>query len=321
MKVCHIMSGRYYKRKRKKTPQKAKVAFRGVNALSLAVVAVVAVLFGYCAYTYTGTVVPTMELLDGQPTFRFVDVGQGDCTLVTYHGDSVMIDCGPVSSGEIAANYAYTYAPVLDYLIITHPHEDHMGGAAEVLSTVVVKNLVLSDVTVDEKFFTEAIETAELYGTNIIWLSDEYSFEIGDISVEILDSFDFKYSDLNDASLVTKITVGETSLLVTGDAETTEENYLLKNCFDQLDCDILKVGHHGSRSSTGEEFLDAVSPETCVISVGQNNRYGHPTQEVMERIYDYGAEIHRTDLEGHVIIRGEYDEKEGLLAVLRRIFE
>lgn len=313
---------KYYRKKKKQKKQltRADIVRRVVIALFITAVVFVTGLFCYCAYRYTGTVLPTAELFDGQPTIRFVDVGQGDCTLVTFKGDSVMIDCGPVSSGDAAAEYVRMYAPELDYLLITHPHEDHMGGAADVLKTVKVKNLVISDIAVDEDFYTEALEAAEKRGTNVILIDGAYSFEAGEISVDILDSFGFEYDDLNDASLVSRVTVGETTLLVTGDAEMGEEGYLIEKCRDMLDCDILKVGHHGSRSSTTEEFLEAVSPEVCVISVGRSNSYGHPTEEVLERIEEYGAVIHRTDREGHVLVRGESEGSQGLLDIWKGIW-
>lgn len=308
---------KYYRKSRKKELTKAGIIKRVVIALFIVAMLFLVGLFCYTAYRFTGTILPTAELFDGKPTIRFVDVGQGDCTLVTCQGNSVLIDAGPCSSGEIAAEYVRMYAPVLDYFIITHPHEDHIGGAADVLSAVKVKTLVMSDITVDEDFFMDTIEAAQRQGTEIVWLSDAASFEIGEITVEILDAFDFEYDDLNDASLMTRVTVGETTLLVTGDAETGEENYLLENCRDALDCDILKVGHHGSTTSTSDAFLEAVSPETCVISVGRGNSYGHPAEAVTSRITAYGAELHRTDREGHVVLRGESEESRGLLAVWR----
>lgn len=311
---------KYYRKTKKRQLTKAEITGRVVIALFIASMLFLVGLFCYTAYRFTGTILPTAELFDGKPTIRFVDIGQGDCTLVTYRGDSVLIDAGPVSSGDIAAEYVRMYAPAVDYFIITHPHEDHIGGAADVLSTVKVKTLVMSDITVEDDFFANTIEAAQRHGTEIVWLDDTASFEIGDIKIEILDTFDFAYEDLNDASLMTRVTVGETTLLVTGDAETGEENYLLENCRDMLDCDILKVGHHGSKSSTGEEFLAAVSPETCVISVGRGNSYGHPADDVTKRIEAYGAELHRTDREGHVVIRGEAEGNQGLLAIWREMW-
>lgn len=261
----------------------------------------------YCIVSYikTGTFYPTPELLDGKPAMRFIDVGQGDSTLVTYKGDSVLIDAGPVSSGEVTAEYVRTYAPTLDYLIVTHPHEDHMGGVQYVLESVNVENLVINDVAVDEVFYTEALKNADKYGTNVIILDDGATFDAGEIHITIIDTFDLEYDDLNDSSMITRVDVGDTSILFSGDAERHEEKYALFVEETLLDCDILHVGHHGSKSSTCQEFLEAVSPEICVISCGRDNSYGHPTREVLDRIRAYGAEIYRTDRSGTVVLFGE----------------
>lgn len=315
------MPNRKYKRKKKKKPLTRDEIVR-ITVVSMLVLALgfTLGLFCLCSYKYTGTIIPTAELFDGQPTIRFIDVGQGDCTLITYKGDSVMIDCGTSSDGGTAAKNAMIYSPELDYLVITHPHEDHMGGAAEVLTTVNVSNLVISDISAADEFYTKALEAAEESGTNIIIPTDAYSFSAGEIGVEILDSFGFEYTDVNDASLVCRVTVGETTLLITGDAEDGEERFLMSSSASLLNCDILKVGHHGSRFSTSTDFLEAVSPEVCVISVGRGNSYGHPTKDVLDRIGDYGADIRRTDLEGTITIRGKAEDSRGLAGVWRELF-
>lgn len=266
--------------------------------------------YGTFAYRKTGTLMPTRELIDGRPTFRFVDVGQGDCTLVTYGGDAVLIDAGPASSGKKAAEYVRMYAPVLDYLIITHPHEDHMGGAEEILRHTRVEHLVLSDVTVEDGFFTDAIQAATRQGTEIIVLDDSAVYRAGDITVTILDVFDYDFEDLNDASMMVRIDAAETSLLITGDAEEGEEAYALTLGGNVLDCDILQVGHHGSATSSTDAFLKAVTPEISVISCGRNNSYGHPNAALLQRLTEAGAEIRRTDREGHVVIRGDLPDTD-----------
>lgn len=279
---------------------------RGITISALALLIVLASVYCIVAYRKTGTLFPTRELFDGLPTLHFVDVGQGDCTLVTYKGDTVLIDAGTVGRGMTTAEYVRMYAPVVDYFIVTHPHEDHMGGAPFVFDAVKVENLILSTDTVMDEFYIETLALAYEEGTNIIYLDDAAKFQVGEISITILDTFGVEYDDLNDASMITRIDVPGTSLLVTGDAEKAAEVYALEhNDLTLLDCDILKVGHHGSSTSTTDDFLAAVSPEICVISCGRNNSYGHPSSEVVTRIEEYGAVIHRTDTEGSVILRGK----------------
>lgn len=277
---------------------------RGIFISLIVILIILAAVYCVIAYRKTGTVFPTRELIDGLPTIHFIDVGQGDCTLVTYRGDSVLVDAGPVSSGMIAAEYVRMYAPVIDYFIITHPHEDHMGGAPFVFEAAKVKNLVLSTDTVMDEFYVQTLALAYEEGTNIIYLDDVAEFEIGEISITVLDTFGVEYDDLNDASMITRIEVNGTSLLITGDAEEAAEEYATAhNDASLLDCDILKVAHHGSSTSTSDAFLAATSPEVCVISCGRGNSYGHPSHETVTRIRDYGADIRRTDTEGTVRIK------------------
>lgn len=271
-------------------------------------VLLIALLAAYCIFAYrrTGTVYPTRELFDGLPTIRFVDVGQGDCMLVTYQGDSVLIDAGTTTGGMTAAEYVFAYAPVIDYFVISHPHEDHMGGAEYILEKSKVKNLVLSADVVSEEFYTATLELAENRGTNIIYVTEPCELSVGEINITILDTFGLDSDEMNNKSLITRIDVEKTSVLVVGDAEAAAEKYAIAhNSPALLDCDILKLGHHGSSTSTTEEFLAVVSPKICVASAGRNNSYGHPSGKVVERVKEYGAELFRTDTDGHIVLRGE----------------
>ena len=271
------------------------------------VIAVCAMLifYGFYAYTKTGTIVPTLELFDDKPTFRFIDVGQGNSTLITYRGDAVLIDAGTPGNKYETADYIRMFAPEIDYMIITHPHDDHMGGAAEIISQVEVKNLIIRDVEVSDSFYTDALDAAEKCGTNITILSSAAEFITDNITVEILDSFDFEFSDLNDSSMVTRVTAGKTSALITGDAGEKVEQILVAAYGEDLHANILEVGHHGSDTSTSSEFVMAVLPEKCVISCGKNNAYGHPTAKTLGTIREVGAEICRTDRSGTIVLRGE----------------
>ncbi len=289
--------------RKRKTNAPVSAVKRGIFISIIVLFLILAAVYCIIAYRKTGTVFPTRELIDGLPTIRFVDVGQGDCTLITYQGDAVLIDAGTVANGMTTAEYVRMYAPVIDYFIITHPHEDHMGGAPFVFDAVKVENLVLSTDTVMDEFYVQTLARAYEEGTNIIYLDSSAEFKIGEISITVLDTFGVEYDDLNDASMITRIDIPGTSLLITGDAEEAAEMYALEhNTAALLDCDILKVGHHGSSTSTTADFLEAVSPEICVISCGRNNSYGHPSNEVVSRIKEYGAVIRRTDTEGTVVI-------------------
>ena len=273
---------------------------------ALVFILVVTAVLLYMAYAYerTGTLYPTMELLDGRPTFRFPYVGQGDCTLTTWQGDAVLVDAGPSSSAVSCAEYVRSYAPNVDLMVITHPHEDHMGGAAEILSIVKVKTLILPTAASDEPFYQRTLDEAARQHTDVLFLDKAVELEVGSLTVTIIPPIGMTDDNLNNASMFVRIDAGETSLLVTGDAEWEEEVHMLSICpADFLDCDILKVPHHGSSTSTGVPLLNAVTPETCVISVGRNNSYGHPAWETTERLKSY--KTYRTDRDGSVVLRGE----------------
>ena len=292
--------------------KKNSVLKRAIALISMIVFCAALIVYAGWAYTKTGTIFPTEELFDGRPTIRFVDVGQGDCTLITYKGDAVLVDAGPAVRGEQTADYVRMYAPGIDYFFVTHPHEDHMGGAADILAKAHVRNLVIVDAAVGDEFYKNALKTAKKHGTNVIRLDSETEFDTpkGAIHIDILDAFGLDYDGYNDASLITKVTVGSTTVLIPGDAEREEEALILWRTPDALDCDILKVGHHGSNTSTSEKFLEATSPKICVVSCGRNNSYGHPSPDVVQRIKDAGATLYRTDRQGTVVLRGDIEKSE-----------
>jgi len=275
---------------------------------ALGIVMLVCVLVGayaVTAYTRTGTIFPTAELFDGRATFRFFDVGQGDCALITYRGDAVLIDCGSGECAEETAETVRLYAPQIDYLILTHPHEDHMGGAAEIIEKLNVETVVLPTQSVEETFYSDATEAIAREKCNTVTPGGAAEFKVGGILIEVLDSFGEGEDNLNNASLVVRVTVDGTSVLFSGDAEKEEEARLLEKAPSFLDADYLKVGHHGSSTSTTVEYIEAISPSTAVISCGKDNGYGHPAPETLARLDMLGVEVKRTDKDGTVVLRGK----------------
>ena len=242
---------------------------------------------------------------EGKCEVHFIDVGQGDAEFLRTESGCILIDAGTTDSRHDLVAYLEKYTEKIDYMILTHPHEDHMGGAADILESVTVDCLVMSDLVADEEFYTDAIKAAKKQGTEIIYLTSGAKYNTGNISIEVFDLFEFYSDDYNNSSLFIKIEADGTTLLVTGDSEAEEEEYALEKYGGELDCDILKVGHHGSRTSSSEEFLEAVTPNDAVISCGRNNSYGHPTSEVLDRLNEDGIIVYRTDLEGNVVLRGE----------------
>lgn len=276
---------------------------------------ILGLLFGDKVVNPGGQPIFTAGLIDGKPAMHFIDVGQGDCTLITYNGDAVLIDAGPVSAGETAAEYVKTYVDTIDYFVITHPHEDHMGGAADILENIRVENVVMPEKEVDTRFYKKAMDLIDEQDINLIYAEAHSVYDTGNIKITVIDSVIPDDNNLNNISLVTRIDAGSMSLMASGDAEVEEEMQVVENYTSILgsslynpailDCDIFKAGHHGSSTSNTSEFLDLVTPSTVVISCGKNNSYGHPHRETLDLFEDYGYIVYRTDDSGTVVLSGE----------------
>lgn len=237
---------------------------------------------------------------DGYLAINVIDVGQGDAILLRTAHTAVLIDTGTNESEDALRAYLLAAGVSrLDYLILTHLHEDHMGGADMILREFEVGMVLLSDAEPDEDVgarFTAAYAASDAQA-QITKAGD--LFTIGEMSVLILSPPAGGFAASNDNSLVLRMTYGEISMLFTGDAEETVEQWLLET-YDTsvLDCDFLKAGHHGSDTSNTEEFLKAVSPRYVAISCGEANTYNHPAQRVLDSISAVGARSLRTDREG-----------------------
>ena len=232
----------------------------------------------------------------------FLDVGQGDSTLVICDGESMIIDGGPSSASEFL--YAFIRDTLklehMDYVISTHPHEDHVGGLSAVLNAVPV-DLILSPLTEwNSKKFESMKSLASKQGAPIIVPDEGDTLRLGGATVTVLHCWPEAgtYTTTNDTSIVVRIDYGETSIIVTGDAEYTSE-YMMIDSGLPLKADVLRVGHHGSYTSTTQEFLEAVGPQYAVISCGKGNDYGHPHQVTLNKLA--GIELYRTDLQGTVL--------------------
>lgn len=243
---------------------------------------------------------PSVE--DGTCQFHFVDVGQGDCSMFLTEDACVVIDAGPRGvSFETAAYIAYR-TDKIDYLILTHPDEDHLGGAATLLSALKVENVIMSDAVKDTYSFTRFLDTVELLKINVIKAVAGKQYSAGDMTLTVLAPLGNFDEDYNDYSVVTKIEFGDTSAIVTGDAEQGSEHLMIKKYGEKLKTDVLKLAHHGSSTSTGIEFFEVTSPDIAIISCGKDNAYGHPHRETIELLNDFGVDYYRTDKEGSIVL-------------------
>lgn len=232
---------------------------------------------------------------------HFLDVGQGDANFIELpNGETMLIDAGIASTGDDIVEYIENLGyDTIDYVVSTHPHADHIGGMAEVIEAF----------DVDAIYMPKAVSTSKTYENLLETIQDKgLSIKTGKSGVKVLDEDDLDivmvapssddYSNLNNYSIVLKITYGDVSFLYTGDAE--EES--LEEITSDIKADVLKVGHHGSDTSTSEEFLEKVNPQYAVISVGEKNSYGHPAASTIELLQEYTNNIYQTDLNGTVVI-------------------
>lgn len=243
---------------------------------------------------------------DAAMTVSFIDVGQGDCTLV-YSPDNgvILVDSGEADKAQTVINYLNSLGiETIDYCVVTHPHSDHMGSMAQIMSEFNIENLIipeLSEINIPTtKTYENFLLSAEENADEIIPAQAGTTYSVGDIALSVLGPVS-QNEDLNNMSVVVKIEYKESSFLITGDCSFDEEDELMENDYNALESDVIKIGHHGSSGSTSADWLEAVNPQIGVISVGSDNSYGHPTKTVLDRLDDFDIEYYRTDVVGTVV--------------------
>ncbi len=232
---------------------------------------------------------------------HFIDVGQADSILITMKDAAMLIDAGNNEDSQLVVDYIKGRGiTTLDYVIATHPHEDHIGGMDAVINAFEVKSIIMPRVESTTKTFEDVLEAISNKGLKVTPPVPGTKYPLGEAEFTILAPNSEAYEDTNDYSVVIKLQYGATSFLFTGDAGFESEEEMLEKGYD-LRADLLKVAHHGSRYSTSMEFLEAVQPKIAVISVGEDNDYGHPAPETIQRLRQAGAKIYRTDESGTII--------------------
>lgn len=246
---------------------------------------------------------PPEVLVDGALTVIMIDVGQADSFLLIQDGKTALIDCGTRYDGdEILAFLSSLNITRLDYVFGTHPHDDHMGGMLEVIQGIEVGKLVVPEVE-KGKVTSNWYKTLEKAYANFNVVRPKVGdvYELGDATMKVLGPIDTTPSNVNNYSTILMVSFGEMDILFTGDAETSLEKDLLESGVN-LDAEILKIGHHGSDTSSSDAFLDAVSPEYGLLSTAIGNKHDHPIGEIMDKYEDRGIEIYRTDQSGTVTL-------------------
>lgn len=245
---------------------------------------------------------------DGNLTIYYVDVGQADSTIVICDDAVLMIDGGNVADSQFIFSMLRNTLGIshIDHMIATHPHEDHVGGLAAALNACSVDVLYTPVLEYDTKAFYSMVKYAQKQGTEIIVPTSGHSFMVGTARVDILGPLK-KYKNTNDLSIICKLTYGQTTFLFGGDAEWEAEHDLVESGAN-LRADVLKVNHHGSDTSSSYVYLRSVMPTYAVISVGANNPYGHPSEDVLSRLEDADAVVMRTDQLGTIVCTSDGTE-------------
>lgn len=241
----------------------------------------------------------------------FFDIGQGDAIFIeTPQKHQVLIDGGPDAAileklGKVMPFWDRT----IDLVILTHPEHDHIAGLIEVLKRYKVENILWTGIVRNTSEYSEWVKLVQEEKANVFAAKAGEKIKSGKVLLEVLHPFENlagqEFENSNDTSIINRLIFGRTSFLFTGDISKSVEKKLAVNAKNTIGSNILKVSHHGSKTSTAPEFLTEVVPEIAVISAGRKNPYGHPHQEVLETLADYDITVLRTDIEGDIKITSD----------------
>ena len=248
-------------------------------------------------YAKPSTTIPAAE---GKLIVHYLDVGQADCILLEQNSAAMLIDAGNNGDAELILDYLTDRGiQKLDYVVGTHPHEDHIGSLDTVIRNFEIGQLLMPKVETNTKTFEDVLDAAINKNLTITAPSNGDTFPLGTAVVTAVNALEPSKKDLNNASIMLRVDFGETSFLFSGDAEAEAEEAAIRSGAN-LRADVLKVGHHGSRTSSSPEYLAAVKPAYAIISCGTDNDYGHPHKETLKMYAD--VKLYRTDKDGHVVV-------------------
>ena len=280
-----------------------------INIISIMLFVVIVIAFCCLSDSFKGSVNKLFGLpgpsvsTEGSVEMHVIDVGQGDSVLIKSEKSALLIDAGPNSSQNKLVSYLRAQGiEKLDCLVLTHPHEDHIGGADLVLESFITDTVLMPDFPASTKAFENLLDAIEARSLNITIPRRGDKFVLDNINYTVLSPSENDYEETNDYSIGLKIEFGETSFVLTGDAEKLSEGEMLDYFgADFLDCDIFKAAHHGSTTSNSKKFIKALSPDYIAISCGLDNTYGHPHKEIRDLFEEISAKVYRTDLDSDIV--------------------
>ena len=233
---------------------------------------------------------------------QFIDVGQADSILIRQDNKYMLIDAGNNDDGKLLVSYFKELGITsFEHVVATHAHEDHIGGMDDIINNFEVKNFYMPDVLTTTKTFEDMLNALEYKNKVYTVLKDDETFKLNDANLKTI-FIGNNEEDLNDTSIVLKLSYQDISFLFTGDATKNVETKILDK---ELQSTVLKVGHHGSSYSNSKEFIDKVEPKYAVIEVGENNKYNHPHSSVLKQFDKRNIKTYRTDKDGTIIFTSD----------------
>ncbi len=287
------------KRKRRKNQ-------KPIIGIIIFVIALVSVIFG--RFSGNLDLAPSesefVSASDDTVVVHIIDVGQGSCSLVQCGETGILIDAGEKEYGNAVVNYLRKAGiKELEYVVASHPHSDHIGGLTDVFDAFSVKNIIMPELSEINMPTTRTYEKflLKIADKNIKAIAAEYGkkYQVGGAVLQIFGPVE-QNKDINNMSVICKVTAVSTSFLFPGDAEKAEMSSVMPKS-PNLKCDVMAMGHHGSSTALEKKFLSAADPSVAVISCGKDNSYGHPHKETINYLNSNGIEYYRTDKHGNII--------------------